>query len=287
MTNEAFEAAILSGRWNGTQQVIALNIDYTGIATLPREFLTAKATKVNGTVRDMANPWYNFLPLTSDVSQWSTNIQDRGDGFVVFKQPKQAAKLRFVCSDDNASTVEVHGTDANGAEIFTGSPATQRGTVLVFNAVKAAPYFTTVTELVKPITNAQGFLYACYDDSTEEIIGLYAPGESVPSYRQYLIQEAISRGPQPAVTPVAMFCQRRHVDLVADNDICPISNFIATKALVRHIHWLNESDETRAGKALDLAINYLNGELKQLRAPGEKGSVRVRYSLGGAVGFAQ
>jgi hypothetical protein len=43
MTNEAFEAAILSGRWNGTQQVIALNIDYTGIATLPREFLTAKA----------------------------------------------------------------------------------------------------------------------------------------------------------------------------------------------------------------------------------------------------
>jgi hypothetical protein len=112
----------------------------------------------------MANPWYNFLPLTSDVSQWSTNIQDRGDGFVVFKQPKQAAKLRFACSDDNTSTVEVHGTDANGAEIYTGSPATQRGTVLVFNAVKAAPYFTTVTELVKPITNAQGFLYACYDD---------------------------------------------------------------------------------------------------------------------------
>jgi hypothetical protein len=61
--------------------------------------------------------------------------------------------------------------------------------------------------------------------TTEEIIGLYAPGESVPSYRQYLIQEAISEDPAAVVTPVAMFCQRRHVDLVADNDICPISNF--------------------------------------------------------------
>jgi hypothetical protein len=286
MVNEALEAAILCGRWNGTQTTITINVAYTGIMTLPRPFLTAKAVRVNGIVRPMASPWYNFLQNTSDTSQWSTNIQDLGDGFCVFKQPKAAAQLRFACSDDNSSTVEVHGKDATGAEIYTGSPLTQRGTLLTFNAAKAAPYFTTVTEIIKPETKAQGSLYACYDDGTEEVIGLYDPGETTPSYRAYLVQEVqVSTLPSPTTTtPVAAFVQRRHVDLV-DNDIVPISNLRAMKNLVRHIHWENEADETRSEKALNAAIAYLNMETKQLRAPGERGGIRVDAQYAGAYGL--
>lgn len=284
LTNEGLEAAILSGRWNGTKATITIFVTTTGLMTLPREFLTCDAIKVDGIVRDMASPWYQFLGGTSDISQWSTNIQDMGDGFCVFKQPTEAAKLRFVCEDDSTSVVEVHGQDADGNEIYTGSSSTtKRGVVLTFNAVKAAPYFTTVSELIKPQTTSRGYLYACYDDSTEEVIGIYAPGETVPSLRQYLVQEATVK-PDGGTSTILAYVQRRHVDLT-DNDICPISNLRAMKNLVRHIHFENESDESRSAKALDNAIMYLNMELKILRAPGEKGGVRVDATCAGAQGL--
>lgn len=290
MTLEAYEAALLSGRWNGTEMDIQVSIDSSGIFTLPRYFLTCKAIRVGGLVRDMASPWYTFLQHTSDLSQWSTNVQDLGDGFCVFKQPDlvnhpEGAKLRFICIDDNTTTVEVHGTDASGLEIYTLSDASQRGALLTFNAAKAAPYFFKVTDLIKPKTTARGELKACYDDNTEEIIGLYDPSEEVPSYRQYLIQEA--QLDPTTTTAVVARVQLRPLPWLEDTDVFPISNLRAMKKLVRHIHFENESDETRSGQALSDGIKFLNFELKQLRAPGERGSVRVDAQFFGAQGLYQ
>lgn len=267
LLNEALEKIILSGRWNGTQDNLNLVL-HDNKMTLPRNYVTALGVKVNGYVRDLGSVWFSFMQGTSDPVNWSFNILDQGDGFCVFKQPREPAKLR-IASTGFTGTAEVHGFDVNNAEVWNGA---QRGDVMSFNASKTPPYFTTVTALIKPVTLNLAQLYACYDDSTEEVIGIYEPGETVPSYRQYIVPEATGAATVPGV--IAR-CQRRHIDLVADNDICPIDNFGALKRAIASIHWDNEGDEKRSEKHFDNAIQMLNDELKRLHPTSEVGAMRV------------
>lgn len=288
MFNDALERYINSGRWNGTQGTLNITLNSSGELTLPRRWQTVTGVRVNGFVRDLAGPWYSYLPCTTDASQWSTNVIDQEDGFPTFAQPTGLvtdvltglstiqpvpAKLR-VASTGGSGTVEVHGYDANGSEVWSG---TQRGTLLTFGNPKALPYFQTITEVIKPITTQLTYLYACYDDSTEEVIAIYEPGETVPSYRRYLVPEAASNDPNDLdTTGVVAKVLRRHIDMVADNDIPPIGNFGAMKNGIAAIHWEDEGDETRSANHFDKGIKMLNDELRRLRPPTEEGAMRVR-----------
>lgn len=286
VTNEALERIINSGRFNGTEGRLAVTVNSSGEMTLPRGWKTVTGVKVNGWVRNLASPWYDFLPGTDELSQWSTNVVDEGTGFPTFSLPtalvtdaggvqsvqRVPAKLRITCAGASG-TVEVHGQDVDGAEVYTG---TQRGTVLTFNAAKAAPYFYNITAVIKPVTTAVAYLYACYDDSTEEIIGVYQPGETVPNYRRYLVGEAANRDPNDLeAVAVEIKARREHIDLVADNDVCPISNFGGLKNAVLSVTYENEGEGTRSDGHFNKALKLLNDELKLLRPPSEIGAIRV------------
>ncbi len=307
--NEALEEIVVSGRWDGTEVEVMVQVAGDGLLTLPRELVTCKGTRVNGNVREMASIWYTFLPNTSEISQFSTYIQDHGDRWPVFADmrpsstlpipigpygtmfespPPEPAQLRVVCaSETSPPQVEVHGLDSNGVDVWTGS---QHGVLLNFNAAIPAPnagqYFTRITGVILPITDEPATLYACYDDGTQQAIGYYAPGETVPNYRRYLVQEALSAVAAPGTTTIVnALCQRRHIDLIADNDICIFSNFRAIKCAVRSIHWQGEGDETRQTGEFDRAINLLNKELKRLKAPSEIGAMRISAPFTGATGL--
>lgn len=397
--NEALESFILDGRFLGTKQEIQVVVSNTGFFTLPREFLTCLGIRVNQNVREMASIWYNYLSGDSDISQFGTNIQDRGDGWVTFDDPVNnlnlpfttspatvaplyaGAQLRIACTGETATTVEFHGLDQNGMEIYTGN---QRGALYTFNAAKSGPYFSKVTQAFIPLTANPAYLYACYDDGTETCIGLYAPGETEPNYRRYFVQEATINGvpagssaplaayglintavaaagsgyavndiitivggtvnigltgtavpaklevtsiggggtitgvriyspgnyagPVPinpvavsgglgtgatftlswmntGLTTVTALLQRRHVDLVADTDICWCSNFRAMKLGVRSMHWQREGDEARMNADFNQAIEFLNKELMRSRPPSEVGAMRISARFGGATGL--
>jgi hypothetical protein len=269
--NEGLEAAILSGRWNGTQPEIVTSVTSSGLLTLGREFLTLKGVRVDDNVRELASPWYNYLVGTNDISQFNTRVQDQGDGFCVFKQPRVPAQLRVEC-DDEDGVVEIHGTDASDVDIYTDS-GIQHGIRLVFNDAKTGSYFQQITGVIKPDTDHVMKLYACYNTGPDEVIGIYAPGELVPSYRRYLIPEAVNATDTDSM--VRALVQLRHVDLTNDNDICPISNFQALKKLALYVHWENEGDETRSNSYFEGAIKSLNNELKLMRPPSEVAAVRV------------
>lgn len=296
LLNQGLEAAILSGRFNGTEVPIQIRARGAAEITLPRQFQTIKGVKINGTVRDLASPWYSYLQGTSDATQWSRNVVDRGDGYATFAQPmglvngvlqSVPAKLRVVSTGAPVtgvgSSIEVHGVDASGMEVWNGA---QRGAVLTFAAVKAAPYFSVIREVIKPVTTQLAYLYACYDDATEEVIGIFEPGETVPSYRKYFVPElAQTTAEDLADTPVDALCQLRHIPLVADNDIVPITNFRALKNLVLSVYWEDEGDEVRSKNHLDTAIAFLNSENGLLRPPSEQAAFRVNAQGCGAVGL--
>jgi hypothetical protein len=275
--NQALEAVFLSGRFNGTQRNALFKVSSSGILTLPREALGLLASKVDGSVRELGSPWYSYLSGTTDSMRiGDTTFEDLGDGYCTFAQPKAPAKLRVACAGET-QTVEVHGLDADGVEVMNGG---QRGAILTPNALKSAPYFSKITQVIKPETDLPATLYACYDDSTEEPIGIYAPGETVPRYRAYFVPEANGQ----TATTVEAKVQLRHVNLI-DGDIVPIGNFIALKDAVTSVHWKDEADETRADKHLNDAIKMLNHELQILRPPNERGAFRISAPYAGASGL--
>lgn len=297
MFNEALEMVINSGRWNGNQGILNINLNSSGELTLPRDWQTIDGVRVGGVGRDLASPWFSFVTNAIDPGLWTNNVLDQGDGYPTFAQPSGEvtdvitggvtigpvpAKLR-VTSVGGSGTVEVHGTDADGAEVWTGA---QRGSLLTFGNPKAVPYFQTITAVIKPVTTQICYLYACYDDDTEEVIAIYEPGETVPSYRRYFVPEAANLDPDSlGTTTVVALANRRHVDMVADNDIVPIANFGAMKKAVAAVHWDNEGDETRSTIHLNGALKLLNDELKRLRPPTEEGAMRVRAKYCGASGL--
>lgn len=268
--NQALEAIFLSGRFNGTQRIAAFQVPASGILTLPRQALGVLAAKVNGVVREMGSPWYAFLAHTSDnLRIGDTTLIDLGDGYCTFAQPTEPAKLRITCEGETQQ-VKVIGLDESGAEVSS---------LLSPNAAATAPLMTKVLRVVKPETQNTATLLASYDSAKEDEIGIYAPGETVPSYRAYFVPEAVG-----APTTVTAKVQLRHVDLT-ENDVCPIGNFIALKSAVASVHWNDQADESRANEHLNDALNMLNRELQVLRPPNERAAFRVSASNTGAIGL--
>ncbi len=78
--NRVFERAITCGEWNGTIHTLGLVARFGEVA-LPRMYRTLKGVKIDGTVRDIANRWWDFLPGKSDAFGYSLqDVRDLGDG---------------------------------------------------------------------------------------------------------------------------------------------------------------------------------------------------------------
>jgi hypothetical protein len=289
LINEALEVLTINERYVGSESVININVDGSGILTLPREFVTIKAARVAGNVRDMASPWYEFMPGSTSVTQFSLLVEDMEDRWPIFTDPTVTpAFLKAVTSESGVEgNIEIHGRDVNGQEVWDGA---QRGVTLSFNDSYADTGIVLIDEVIKPITEQVVYLYA-ENGSADQLIGQYEPGEILPSYRRYFVPEASNQAlaiesPPSAPTVVTCLVQRRHVDMVADNDVLPLSNFNGLKHAVLHIHFANEGDEQRSQNHLDMALDFFSKELRRQRPRSEQGTVLVNVQgNAGALGL--
>jgi hypothetical protein len=284
MLNEAIELVTLDERFLGSEAVININVGLTGILTLPRQFFTIKAAQVDGKVRDLASPWYEFAPGTCNVSQFSLLVQDLEDKWSIFADPViTPAVLKAVISESPAEgSLEIHGRDINGNQVWTG---TQQGVLLDLNDGYVDTGIVLIDEVIKPVTDQPVYLYA-ENGSSDQLIGQYEPGETQPSYRRYFVPEATQQAVAielPPTPPMVVTClvQRRHIDLVSDNDVLSLTNFIGLKNALKSIHFLNEGDEQRSQTHLDMALEQFNKELRRSRPPSELGAVHIN-AIGGA-----
>ena len=284
MLNEALEALTLNERFVGSEAVININVGLTGILTLPRQFFTIKAAQVNGKVRDLASPWYEFAPGTCNVSQFSLLVQDLEDKWSVFADPViTPAVLKAVISDSPAEGfIELHGRDINGNQVWTGA---QQGVILNLNDSYVETGIVLIDEVIKPVTDQLVYLYA-ENGSSDQLIGQFEPGETQPSYRRYFVPEATQQAiavELPPTSPMVVTClvQRRHIDMVSDNDVLPLTNFNGLRHAILHIHFAREGDEQRSQTHLDLALDFFSKELRRSRPPSELGAVHIN-AIGGA-----
>ncbi len=279
MLNEALEALMIHERYVGSEARLSFKVDLTGILTLPRDFVTLKAAAVDGKTRDLASPWYEFTPGSDATTQFSLLIADLEDRWPTFADPViTPAFLKAVIADSPAEGfLEVHGRDADGREVWNGE---QRGAILNFNDTYTDTGIVYIDEIIKPITDRVVYLYA-ENGSANQLIGQYEPGETVPSYRRYFVPEATQQSNAVEVPPVSpmivtALCQRRHVDMVNENDVLPLTNFNGLKHAILHIHWANEGDEQRSQYHMDTALAFFSSELKRQHPPTELGATHIR-----------
>lgn len=281
VVNEVCERIIDSGRFIGTQDTIDVIVDNTGILTLPRQFSTVLGVITDGYTIPLASKWWVYAQgVTQELQKYARNMEPQGTGFVTFVDPTEPVRLTITATDDTG-TVRIGGKDEDGNAIFSSDGS--RGIDVTLNDVApTAQYFSTIDEIVLPVTTDYCVLTAVYDDTTEQVIGRYEPGETAPDYARYLIPSAQQKADDETMSVTALV-QRQFVPLVSDYDIVYPSHVGAIKQGCLAINYENQGEEERYQMHFNEAIRLLNLKLLRSRPEGEIGAVRIR-TIGNPIG---
>lgn len=289
LVNEAQEWLLNKGKYAGT--VVRVNFcAYSGCITLPRELASIESIAICGMPRRIENPWYEFL----DGGPWiqkggcgdSSAVID-SDNSVTFKDICGPKRLRVYTdlTEATGSQILVRGIDENGNRVQTfvdNEWIDGEYISLVGGPVLSAKLYTKIDSVVKPITKGYVRVYQ-YDDDTavQSCIAIYAPTETLPTYRRYRVP-SISCDASEHPKCVTALAKRQFLPVFEDNDELFITNLRALKFAVQAIEAYDTSN-VALGDAFELkAVRALNEELKEYRG-GAQGNINVQmrgFSMG-------
>jgi hypothetical protein len=264
------------GTWRSMWKRLDLSI-YNGVLTLPRGFDTCRQISACGcgpvpiysqfhrlaccgvSVDPAAFPgWYTGLRLTDENAQ-------------TFITPTGTFKLRAVATEVNADGLTlIGGFDQNENELFGEiTLATING------ASTTTQEFTKLPHIQKTVTANAVLLYAVdTTTSVATLISSFAPGETIPSYRQYdasgFFNDANNDGiadDDPAV--VSAICKLGFVAAVSVNDIIVPGNIGALKLGLMAVQFEDRTDPENAKIYMDNAVALLDAELAELQSAEE------------------
>lgn len=286
--NMATEALLNRGNWRGTNRKVAFAI-YDDQFSLPRGLVTAKAAAIQGETSPLIhcsypirNEWYEFLPngpgLIVDPPHDAGGFQDRGDGFVTFRDLPSAGVLKIYNSTaESTGSFHVRGL-VSGQKLYTGSGAARIEGVNLAMPTTASTSTTgtdvfdagdSLYSIVKPVTNGVTTLYHVADDLTETLIGRFEPGETLPSYRRYYVPCHGDDG------QVVAMCKAQHYDVVSDNDEIFPGNINALEYALFALNYRRKDEMERSRDNFALALSELDAELEQFTPPQALGHVSI------------
>lgn len=268
--NEACERFFVSGRWKG--MLVEVDLDASqGYVTLPRRCEAILGITVDNAPRTPFSRWYSFVPggpgqVTSSAHAGPELVLDAGDKHPVFRDPPyESFRLRIkvpgTSDRDTGNYVVLKGPDADGNPIYSADGS--EGLLLNLAAAEntTTQYFSSLTGVLKPLTNGYLTLWAVNAADEETQIGEYEPGETQIGYRRYRVIR-----PENAETPtVRALCKRRFVPVLSDNDDIIPDNMGALKLGLISLKYEDTNDLERATEYFQRALSLLNAELKEAR----------------------
>lgn len=164
-------------------------------------------------------------PIVSQFAQWVAmgigrqdpsamtldGLIDVGSHYVTQTDIVTAGTLRVKITNasDAAKVIRFNGKDSDGAEIVDSSGNVGLNLTTVNTTANTSQVFKTVEGIQAPMMLGRCTLWVV-NGSTETLIGTYEPGETRPRYHRYMTRVTS--------TAIQAFCQRKHVELVADTD---------------------------------------------------------------------
>lgn len=228
---------------------------YDEMLTLPRMFASCEGIKLLDTDICPVNPWliydrhFEFTQPYGDVSEGWGAVFPATELAQTFRIPTPGFYLRCIATAADDPLVLVGGRDSNFDEFFDSvNLAITNGTTTT------SRYYSSLPQIVKPLTSSSVKLYAVTSGGTATLIAIYAPGETVPAYKRYLV-------PGSSEYPLALCLLRiGYTPATQDNDIVIPSSIRALQRGIRAMIREEAEDEERAEQLWAQAVQFLDSE---------------------------
>lgn len=299
--NEVTMRLIQAGNWPATKETVLFEVHVDDLdrafITLPRQYETVLAgvyfnqRNQNGqeaarcglpfAVRD---EWYSYLQTGPGYSErawsgWGNGFIPEIDRFVTFKNWSTAKflRLKFSRVETDGLVFNIRGK-LDGQIIYTGSGS---GTIEGENFTTAGAATLTSTSqfsempygLVKPETYGEMRLYT-WDGTTEELVAVYAPKETVPQWRRYRVP-ACSSWTEDDPGFVLCVCKREWIPVSNNNDPVIPGNIGALKFGLQALLAEDSRDFERAEELWQMAYKLLANESEDDTGAGTGTPVQV------------
>jgi hypothetical protein len=184
------------------------------------------------------------------------------DNAQTFLDPEAPFTLRIKSSTvgDNGLLVKLFGgRDPNGLEYFDSVSLT----ITSGSPANTTRQYSVLPMINKAVTTGQVDLYSVDTLAVETQIATYAPGETIPAYKRYRINNWIDS----QTTVELALCKLAYVPVVADTDIVVPGIYGALKHGLKALSYEDTSDDnqdaswTRAYKVLNDDRHQLDGEV--------------------------
>lgn len=249
--------------------------------TIPRGFDTCRMVSACGNTAPIYSQFHRFAGCGVAVDPVGANCTGTGLRLVdeaaqTFRIPDGTFTLRAVATEISATGLSlIGGVDENGDELFG-----QITLALINGAANTTQQFTELPEIQKAVTTGPVLLYAVDVDSSEAtLIASYAPGETIPAYRQYAVDGIWSDADSDEDPVVTAICKLGFTAAVADADLVVPGNIGALKLGLQSIQFEDKVDPANAKIYMDNAVRLLDSELAELQA-GETPSIQFDRSFG-------
>lgn len=278
--NQAMNALLLSGRWNGSTVFVTFSSS-TGFITLPYQYLAVLGVNTGAWIPPIFSQNHMFIESgpgrIEATSQASSMLIDMGDGFCTTAEPPVAGSTMRIVLDNAADIgkiirfygysdgVEISGSTGRGVSLTTTGLTTNLATTFDLNAGRA------VTGIECPV-DASGFPSLTYGwklysvaptTGTATLLGTYQPQDMRPSYRRY--QTGVITAPSDGSPAIQLLCQRRFIKAYKETDFIWPDNVQAIKSAMQGVQDEDSGNYEASAPAWERAYAALELELKSKR----------------------
>ncbi len=292
--NAATSWLLSHGKWRGAVAPAVFTVYDNTQVTLPRGMLALLGGSIQGTGDrfrqsynvSIRNEWYQWIEggpgIVCNPPYDTVGVESQGDGFVLFRDLPSTGTIKvYNSTSESAGAINIRGY-SGGAKVYTGTGAARVEGENVAMPTTASTSTTTATTwdagnslygIVKPSTNGVLNFYHVSADTTETLIGTYEPGEKIPCYRRYYIPQRLNNDGQ-----LVAICNRRHVDVVVDNDAVIPGNLNALEMALMAVNFRRKAEDDRAKDYMQMAMDELNSELLKFEAEQSYGAQQIDES---------
>lgn len=261
--NQVNERFFTLGTWRAMWKRPTLKV-FGCTVTLPRGFDTCRGVKpFGGSAIPIYSAFHRFAAhgrCWTDNSAWGgwlggfTLSNESAQTFVV---PYGTFTLRTVCGTETGPPQMrlIGGFDENDDEILGTTTLDLTGTD------DTTQQYVKLPEIQKDVTTGAVHLYAVdVDTSVATLIAVYAPGETIPSYRQYNVGQGLDE------TLLTTLCKLGFEPAIAADDLIVPGNMGALKLGLQALTFEERVDPANAKIYWADSINLLDSESAELDA---------------------
>lgn len=262
--NEAVSQLLEAANGPLTKQRVAFSV-YNGLLTLPRQYSAVVGVAMDDVPVQIKGRWYSYLPGSPGVQDRAYGeVLDLGDGYCTireFPEEGSAITVKADVSEDADAVITLLGTDSSLEEVRTlqGDDYAYGEQVLIKNSsyASSSTVFTSLTGVIKPVTNGRVRLYITVDGE-EELLAVYEANETHPSWRRYRVPLKEDAQGNREEVEVEALCVVRAEEVTEDNQFLAVDNVPAIRDMMRSLDFMAASDWERSEQYRASALRAMN-----------------------------